>query len=173
MSGGQSRPSVLVVDGEPVVAAFLVEALTTAGFDVRAAVSAGDALTDLAGQVPDAVVLDSAGPGMSLGESLAALHRESPGCPFLVLSAGGSIDEALRAFRAGASDYCAMSIDGLDDFVRRVRMLTDRGPTELDLTGPESLEMDMLPAELGLALDVLRASLATVENRPPVPAGVA
>ncbi|MFT3915838.1 MAG: ATP-binding protein [Anaeromyxobacteraceae bacterium] len=73
---GQGRPSVLVVDAEPFVAAAVRRALE-AGHDVSVAASARDALERIrAGEHHDVILADLAMPGMGgaeLHDALAAL----------------------------------------------------------------------------------------------------
>ena len=57
------------------------------------------------GLLLDAVLIDQYGPSDSTIALIAALHAARPALPILLLTAHGSIDLAVRAMRAGASDY--------------------------------------------------------------------
>jgi DNA-binding NtrC family response regulator len=57
------------------------------------------------GLLLDAVLIDQYGPGEDTIELIAALHARRPALPILLLTAHGTIEIAVQAMRAGASDY--------------------------------------------------------------------
>jgi DNA-binding NtrC family response regulator len=57
------------------------------------------------GMLLDAILIDQYGPGEDTIELIAALHARRPALPILLLTAHGSIDVAVAAMRAGATDY--------------------------------------------------------------------
>lgn len=57
------------------------------------------------GMLLDAVLIDQFGPGDETIALIAALHARRPALPILLLTAHGSIEVAVGAMRAGASDY--------------------------------------------------------------------
>ncbi len=105
------RPTVLLVDDEPVNLALVSAALTQYGFDVTDTSSGEDALHMLSEWVPDLVILDALMPGLDGFETCRRLRarRGLEDLPVLMLT--GLDDDASieRAYRAGATDFIVKS----------------------------------------------------------------
>lgn len=95
---------LLVVDDEPQLLRALKPALTAAGYQVSTAESGGAALSYLAGEACDAVILDLGLPDMD-GKAVIARIREWTEVPILVLSARDLEDEKIAALDLGADDF--------------------------------------------------------------------
>jgi DNA-binding NarL/FixJ family response regulator len=109
-----SKKRILLVDDHPITRQGLGALIQSeSGLEVCGeAESVSDALTWLARDVPDLVVVDLSLPGRSGLEfikDLAALH---PGVPTLVLSMHDEAVYAERALRAGARGYLMKSAGG-------------------------------------------------------------
>jgi DNA-binding NtrC family response regulator len=100
-------PSVLVVDDDPHVVAWLVESLPEEGFRAVGETSAGAALETLESQEFDVVVSDVEMPEMRGTELLRAIQRVRPQQQVVLITAFGSIDLAVEAVRSGAADFLA------------------------------------------------------------------
>jgi two-component system nitrogen regulation response regulator NtrX len=97
--------TVLVVDDEPQILQAVAGVLQDDGFEVVTA-SDGETALKLAGEEsPDLVLLDIALPGMDGLEVLQELKRRSPFLPVVMISAYGSVENAVRATRLGAYDF--------------------------------------------------------------------
>ncbi|MBI3407763.1 MAG: sigma-54-dependent Fis family transcriptional regulator [Planctomycetes bacterium] len=97
--------SILVVDDEPIIRDSLAEFLTAEGFTVAACGSAEEALR-LAAQTPFAVALcDVQLPGIDGLELLNRLLKLGPQTFVLLITAYGTVDNAIAAFQRGAHDY--------------------------------------------------------------------
>jgi DNA-binding NtrC family response regulator len=103
--GGRGRESILVVDDDPAVVAYLVEALAEAGYRADGVTSAAEALGRVRAARPDLVISDVEMPGMRGVELLPRLLEERPGQLILLITAFGSIEMAVDALRAGAADF--------------------------------------------------------------------
>jgi DNA-binding NtrC family response regulator len=93
---------VLVVEDDKTLNRLLVEQLTRLGFEARGASSRAQALETLEQFEPSLIILDVRLPdteGMSL---LLELHEV---CPVVVLTAYGSVTQAVKAVKAGAAEY--------------------------------------------------------------------
>jgi two-component system, NtrC family, response regulator AtoC len=100
-----SKPSILVVEDEPKLRRLLELQLADEGFRARTAESAEAGLT-LANQEPfDLVVSDFKLPGMTGLEFLQALKRVNANLPVVIMTAYGTVESAVDAMKAGASDY--------------------------------------------------------------------
>src|SRR5438067_9671769 len=108
----QARTRVLVVEDEPAIRMFLVDALQDEGYEVVAAANGVQALELLAGQQwrPDVIVLDMLMPAMD-GMAFAEAYRQSPEphAPIVVVTAYRA--EGRRATDAGADEVLLKPIE--------------------------------------------------------------
>jgi DNA-binding NtrC family response regulator len=101
----QEKPSILIVEDEPKMRRVLELQLADEGFHAR---TAGDAETglQLLGKEPfDVIVTDFKLPGMSGLEFLQAVKRVNADLPVVIMTAYGTVETAVDAMKAGASDY--------------------------------------------------------------------
>jgi len=118
-------PLVLVVDDDPAILQVLTARLEAAGFRVLAAASAEEALDLALERPPDLVVSDLRLPGLSGQELFLALHRRRPGLPVVLLTAHGTIADAVAMVKQGAADYLTKPFDGRE-LVAKLRALLER-----------------------------------------------
>ena len=95
---------VLVVDDDPVVVAYLIEALAPR-YAVIGETSPRAALDRIAREDVDVMVSDVEMPGLRGLELLAGVLERKPRQAILLMSAFGSIELAVEAVRAGACDF--------------------------------------------------------------------
>jgi len=100
-----SSRQVLVVDDEENIRLFLHTLLQKKGYSVRTAETAEQALTMLRQEPADFVLTDVKMPGMSGIELCRELREQFPELVVVVMSAYGSVEQALEAVRVGAYDY--------------------------------------------------------------------
>ena len=105
VSGAGGGAGVLVVDDEEHIREILSATLQPVTGKVFTAASAAEALEILRDENVDVVVSDIRMPGMGGLEFLRQVKQENPGIPFLMITAHGSLDTAVRALRYGASDF--------------------------------------------------------------------
>src|ERR1700733_1123253 len=101
----QEKPSILIVEDEPKMRRVLELQLADEGFHAR---TAGDAETglQLLGKEPfDLIATDFKLPGMSGLEFLQAVKRIDAQMPVVIMTAFGTVESAVDAMKAGASDY--------------------------------------------------------------------
>jgi len=100
-----AKSSILVVEDEPKLRRLLELQLADSGFRARTAESA-EAGLKLASEEPfDLVVTDFKLPGMTGLEFLQALKRVNANLPVVIMTAYGTVETAVDAMKAGASDY--------------------------------------------------------------------
>jgi len=97
--------TILLVDDEPKMLRLLELQLGQAGYTTLAAPDAERALTLLGEHPVDLVVTDLRLPGMDGLAFLHAAKRLSPALPVVVMTAHGTVETAVEAMKAGASDY--------------------------------------------------------------------
>ncbi len=99
-----SGARVLVVDDEPLIVRALQASLSATGYDVRAAMTAGEALDAAAVWAPDVVLLDLRLPDGD-GVDVCRRLREWSQVPVVVVSAMDQEADKVAALDAGADDY--------------------------------------------------------------------
>lgn len=96
---------ILIVDDELIMRNFLGEALTRKGLEVATAESGEKALKLLQEQSFDMVVTDMKMPGLSGMDVLRKTKELSPHTLVIVVTAFGTIENAVEAMRSGAFNY--------------------------------------------------------------------
>jgi two-component system response regulator FlrC len=153
-------PTVLVVDDDDGFRALLLDILRLEGYRLLAAASAEQALSLLERDRADLVLTDRRLPGLD-GLELARRLRAQPRPPVVVLvTAYGTIPEAVAAVRAGVADYLTKPLESPAALRRRIRDLLGE-PAVADGSG-EFLTGDPRLAELVAMADRAAATDATV-----------
>ncbi|HZD92844.1 MAG TPA: sigma-54 dependent transcriptional regulator [Candidatus Sulfotelmatobacter sp.] len=97
--------NILIVEDEPRMRRLLEISLGEDGHSVQTAEDAEKGLAHLRKNNVDLVVTDLKLPGMNGLEFLQEGKRLNPALPFIVMTAYGSVETAVDAMKAGASDY--------------------------------------------------------------------
>jgi two-component system nitrogen regulation response regulator NtrX len=97
--------TILVVDDEPQILQTVEGILSDEGFEVVTAAEGESAFRLVGEENPDLVLLDIALPGMDGLEVLQELKRQHPTLPVIMISAYGSVENAVKATRLGAYDF--------------------------------------------------------------------
>src|SRR3954468_3759720 len=97
--------NILIVEDEPRMRRLLEISLTEDGHSVHTSADAESGLLHLRKVSADLVVTDLKLPGMNGLEFLQEGKRLNPALPFIVMTAYGSVETAVDAMKAGASDY--------------------------------------------------------------------
>ncbi len=105
------RLSLLVVDDEPALREVLSLRIEDWGYDVVTAADLGEAEEAIARQRPDLVVSDVVLPDSSGLELLRRLKRHDDGVPVILMTAHGTVDTAVEAMKAGATDFLTKPLD--------------------------------------------------------------
>jgi two-component system response regulator MprA len=116
---------ILVVDDERAVRESLERALRLDGYEVALAADGAEALTTLADQAPDALVLDLMMPGVDGLEVCRRMRSSGDRTPVLVLTARDSVADRVTGLDAGADDYLVKPF-ALDELLARLRALLRR-----------------------------------------------
>src|SRR5712671_1741380 len=97
--------NILIVEDEPRMRRLLEISLGEDGHSVHTAGDAESGLMHLRKEVADLVLTDLKLPGMNGLEFLQEGKRLNAALPFIVMTAYGSVETAVDAMKAGASDY--------------------------------------------------------------------
>ncbi len=164
------KATVLVVEDEEKLRRVIELQLKTAGFEVEQAGSSEEALklVDRA----DLILTDLRLPGLSGLELLTTLRRQDSHTPVIVMTAFGSIENAVEAMKAGAVDFLPkpFSLDHLMTVVAKaleLRTLRDEN-RELRAELSQRYEFDNIVGRS----DAMREIFATITRVAPTRATV-
>jgi DNA-binding NtrC family response regulator len=114
-----ARKRILLVDDDSYHREPIQIALETAGYEVQTAANGKEALKQLEEGEFDLILSDLKMPVMNGMELLAAVEAHHPGVPLLIITAHGSVDNAVEAMKRGARDYIQKPIQ-LDELELKV-----------------------------------------------------
>ncbi|RLA17786.1 MAG: two-component system response regulator GlrR, partial [Gammaproteobacteria bacterium] len=102
---------VLLVDDDESLLKLLSIRLTAAGFELQTALSAEDALSRLPLFKPHVIVTDLQMGGMDGLALFDVVHQQYPTLPVIILTAHGTIKEAVNATRKGVFGFLTKPFD--------------------------------------------------------------
>ncbi len=114
-----SRKRVLVVDDDESFLRLITMRLTAAGFSVNPVASGEDALSQLQLFRPHVVVTDLMMDGMDGMALFDAIHERCPTLPIIILTAHGTINDAVDATKRGVFSFLTKPVDN-KELVRQV-----------------------------------------------------
>ena len=151
---------VLVIEDDADVAAYIVKALTEAGYNPSHADNGKDGLVMATAEDFDVLVVDRMLPGPDGLTIIRTLRASEDQTPALILSALGHVDDRVRGLKAGGDDYLTKPF-AASELLARLEALTRRAstrgkPAETRLAVGD-LEMDLLSRSVkraGTAVDL-------------------
>jgi len=102
---------ILIVDDDSDIVRLISMRLQAASYQVETAASAEEALALFSVSKPQLVVTDLRMPGMDGLALFDTLHRTDPGLPVIILTAHGSIPDAVEATRRGVFGFLTKPFD--------------------------------------------------------------
>jgi DNA-binding NtrC family response regulator len=114
-------PTILIVEDEAKMSRLLCLTLSEEGYEAEVAADAESGLKILLNQQVDLVLTDLRLPGMNGLEFLQAAKSANAELPVVVMTAYGTVNTAVEAMKAGASDYVLkpFSLDEIKLVVRK------------------------------------------------------
>jgi two-component system, NtrC family, response regulator GlrR len=109
-----NRGDILLVDDDPDLLKLISLRLTSAGYRVRTADSGETALATIAVERPSTVITDLRMPGIDGLQLFEAVHRQHPALPVIILTAHGTIPDAVNATQRGVFGYLTKPFDSQD-----------------------------------------------------------
>src|SRR6201993_1977848 len=97
--------SILIVDDEAAIRESLETLLAIEGYSVETARTAEEGLAMLAASPRDLVLLDFALPDRNGLEVLDEIRQRDPGLPVIMITAYGTVENAVKAIQAGATNF--------------------------------------------------------------------
>ena len=116
--------NILVVEDESSIASFVALYLKNAGYSVRTAASGGEALNQVAHEMPSLIVLDLMLPDID-GIEVTKRIRQTSDVPILMLTARDEDVDKIIGLEVGADDYLTKPFNPRE-LVARVRAILRR-----------------------------------------------
>jgi DNA-binding NtrC family response regulator len=120
------KPQILIVDDELNIRRILQMAFDKAGYDAVTAEDGRTALIELEKQRFEAVITDVTMPGMTGYELQRLINEAAPEIPVIIMTAFGTIPQAVAAIRNGAFEYITKPFD-LEHLKKVVASAVDQG----------------------------------------------
>ena len=148
---------ILIVDDDPLVRETMRDYVEHLGYAVRDAESAEEALSLVAGELPDLILLDVRMPGITGIELCRQLKSDHVThlIPIVLLTAERELDSRVAGLAAGADDY----------FTKPVH------PRELEARLRSLIRLKRVVEELEEAENLITSLALTIEARDPYTAG--
>jgi two-component system, NtrC family, response regulator GlrR len=127
------RANILVVDDDPDLLRLMQIRLTAAGYAVTTAESGERALAQASVARPQLLVTDLRMGGMDGMALFDSIHAQNPTLPVIVLTAHGTIPEAVAAVKRGVFGYLTKPFEAkalLTEIERALTLSGDRGATD-------------------------------------------
>ncbi|GMQ87199.1 MAG: two-component system response regulator GlrR [Gammaproteobacteria bacterium] len=121
------RYRVLVVDDDPALLRLLSMRLSAAGYEVAAVESGEKAVAQIPTFQPHLVITDLRMDGMDGMALFDMIHRRSPALPVIILTAHGSIPDAVDATSRGVFGYLTKPFDSMNLLEQVTRALRVTG----------------------------------------------
>src|SRR5580765_4253778 len=130
---------ILLVDDDPDLLKLISMRLSSAGYRVRTADSGETALASIAVERPATVITDLRMPGIDGMQLFEAIHRQHPALPVIILTAHGTIPDAVDATQRGVFGFLTKPFDS-QDLLQKVK-------AALELSGGEPAGSDTTAGE--------------------------
>ncbi|MCK5860273.1 MAG: sigma 54-interacting transcriptional regulator [Abyssibacter sp.] len=151
-----SAATILLVDDDDGLRRLLSMRLGSAGFEVQQAESAEAALASVRRERPSIVVTDLKMDGMDGMGLLENLREHYPGLPVILLTAHGTIPDAVEATQSGAYDFLTKPVDHAE-LIERVRSAVTQSAPDGDHDWAEEV-ITANPAMLQVLEDARRVA---------------
>jgi two-component system, NtrC family, response regulator AtoC len=165
--------SILIAEDDALFRSFLSTVLKEEGHRVDEARDGKEGLSKLRGGEFDLVISDLKMPGLSGMDLLRDGKKEKPETRWIIITAFGSIDSAVEAMKAGASDYLTKPLHNPDELrhvVRRVLREAEADRTISLLS--EELGKQFPPAEMIFLGEKMQKVFQLVKEVSPTTASV-
>ena len=128
------KSNILVVDDDPDILKLISMRLAAAGHNTATASNGVEAMSAISLHRPDLVISDLRMPAMDGMALLEAVHNAHPTLPVIILTAHGSIPDAVRATQRGVFGFLTKPFDSQE--------LLQQVTAALRLSGMQAVEYD-------------------------------
>ena len=144
---------VLIVEDDPVLREALAETMNLAGHSYLAAKDGKEALAMLERHSPAIILSDVRMDKIDGQQLLAEIQRRNPGVPVILMTAHGSVEDAVAAMRHGAVDYLQKPLSAhaltekINRYIKPVILEDDSQPVAQDPKSQALLSMALRVAQ--------------------------
>lgn len=163
-AGGAAR--ILVVDDDPDLLALIGMRLGSAGYSVAQAASGLEALELFRAERPRAVVTDLRMDGMDGHALFERLQVEAPSVPVIILTAHGTIPDAVAATQRGVFSFLTKPFDGRE-LLARVAAAIALSPPIAPERGNAAWRRDIVAADAAMD-ELLRTAHRLADDPQPL-----
>lgn len=163
---GINKAKILVVDDDPDLLHLIGMRLTVAGYEVIGASSGEHALECFRAGRPQVVITDLRMAGMDGHALFARLHEEAPSVPVIIVTAHGTIPDAVAAIQCGVFEFLTKPFDG-QELLSRVATAVALSPPVAPAAESGGWRDEIV--SVGMAMDeLLRQARRAAEDRQPL-----
>ena len=130
-AASSSAGSVLIIDDEAAIRESLETLLEMEGYSVESAATAAQGMARIGERPFDLVLLDLALPDCNGIDLLAELHVHDPELSVIMITAYGTVENAVKAMQAGATNFVQKPWDN-EKLLADVRIAVSRHRTEAE-----------------------------------------
>jgi len=149
------KASLLLVDDDPDLLRLLTIRLKANGYDVTAVESGQRALASISASRPDLVLTDLRMEGMDGMALFDEIQRSYPGLPVIILTAHGTIPDAVTAVKRGVFGYLTKPYDAEELLHHVQRALTLHGASGTTQAGVGQMWREDIVTRSSLMEDLL------------------
>ena len=165
--------AVLIVEDDELMCSFLSTVLKEEGYAVSEARNGREGLEKLSGGDFDLVITDLRMPELSGLDLMKAGREEKPELRWIIITAFGSISNAVEAMKAGASDYLTKPFRDPDELRHVIRRVLREAEAEQRISLlSEELGKHFPPLEMIFLGEGMQAIQRMVQEVAPTPASV-
>lgn len=165
--------SILIVDDDELIRSFLHTILQEEGNRVEEAKNGREGLAKVLAGNFDLVITDLRMPGLSGLELLQEGRKQKPDSRWVVITAFGSIENAVGAMKAGASDYLTKPFRDPDELRRVIQRVLREAQAEQTISFlSEELGKQFPPLEMIFLGEKMQLVHRLVKEVSPTPASV-
>jgi two-component system response regulator GlrR len=160
------RPRILVVDDDPDLLHLIGIRLSVAGYAVTQASSGEEALERFHADHPQAVITDLRMDGMDGHALFTRLHEEAPSLPVIILTAHGTIPDAVAATQRGVFSFLTKPFDG-KELLERVAAAVSLSPQVLPASEDGRWREEIVSSSVVMD-ELLRQARRVADDRGPL-----
>ncbi len=165
--------SVLIVDDDELMRSFLSTILIEEGHHTEVAGNGKEGLAKLVAAEFDLVITDLRMPDMSGLDLMRQAGKDKPDTRWIVITAYGSIENAVEAVKAGASDYLTKPFQNPDELRHVIRRVLREAEAERTIfLLAEELGKQFPPVEMIFLGEKMQQVYRMVHEVAPTPATV-
>lgn len=150
------RGRTLLVDDDPDLLRLMSIRMRSAGYEVAAVESAEKAIAKMSVVRPDVVITDLRMDGMDGLELFDVIHEMNPSLPVIILTAHGTIPEAVEATNRGVFSFLSKPFDGKELIDKVDKALQLSGVIKHEEADSDTAWRDAIVTRSSVMEDILR-----------------